>query len=906
MDPFAEMAVGDVLVAPDERRAFVGDTELMLTRREFDILAALARRPGWVFSPEQLADTGPAEEYASPCAVNVHVTHLRAKLARAGAPDLIVTVRGAGWRIRKAHPAPLPPRDDTAPFSGRVREVALLSEALVAAPGAFTLITGEAGIGKTTLVEHVLASHAPRLEVVRAVCDGNGSGDYWAWRQILGELERRTATRLAEQPDGHLITRLLSPGPGPDALTGADRTLAYDAVRRYLEAVVPGRSRPLVIFVDDIQWADDASLKLFLFVLRRSATLPCHLVTAARDSTIRARPPLEALFEHAASRRDALLLKLCGLDAAETLSLATSVLGPNAAGSISEGLLHLTGGNPLFLAACLGELRARPGEHVDLDALVAPSVLSLVRSQVEQLPEPTRIVLGYAAAAGVAFDPGIVAGAAGSASATSAFDAALDAEILVPAQLGHLRFRHALFRDALLEGLPLPDREHAHLRIAQEMEQRGSEPESRVFRLAHHYSNAGAAYRGKAIGCLVAAARASSEHFAFEDAMGRLAAAKGLVPTAGYDDLRARRVTAAVLERLGSVCAALGNRPSTIAHYEEALAARPAIDAMARARLCTRLAAAHILLRHRAESERAFGAALATLERVPVRDTGWWRAWIEVRLEQAQGTEIMDTPLPFSLEADLRGPVLEHGTAAQRSKYFASVASHLCADGRWRVPEEAIEAMRSAVEEADRSGSEFLQGSVGSFFGSLLVMRRSSAEAEPVLRVALSRSRHCADSLGEAAALFNLAAGARIAGDVRMVEVHARELERVAAERAPLPEFVSGALAHRSWIALRRGDVGEAARLSADAIGLWEADPACSQTVWLMAWPAVSCALAAGDVTRAVELAVLMTRPDQQSLGEELDHGLAAAISLHTQGRVDRARERLVALEAPARELGYA
>jgi hypothetical protein len=139
-----------------------------------------------------------------------------------------------------------------------------------------------------------------------------------------------------------------------------------------------------------------------------------------------------------------------------------------------------------------------------------------------------------------------------------------------------------------------------------------------------------------------------------------------------------------------------------------------------------------------------------------------------------------------------------------------------------------------------------------------------------------------------------------------MVEVHARELEQVAAERAPLPEFVSGALASRAWIALRRGDAAEAARLSESAIGIWQADPACSQCVWLMAWPAVSCALGAGDVTRAVELAALMIRPDQQSLGDDIDAGLAAAVSLHRQGHSAEAQEALVALEPLARELGYA
>ena len=80
------LRVGDLTVVPSERRAWVQDVEVSLTAREFDVLAQLAERPGWVFTPEQLSDDGDPQRYASPYAVNVHVSHLRAKLSEAGAP----------------------------------------------------------------------------------------------------------------------------------------------------------------------------------------------------------------------------------------------------------------------------------------------------------------------------------------------------------------------------------------------------------------------------------------------------------------------------------------------------------------------------------------------------------------------------------------------------------------------------------------------------------------------------------------------------------------------------------------------------------------------------------------------------------------------------------------------------
>jgi tetratricopeptide (TPR) repeat protein len=150
-----------------------------------------------------------------------------------------------------------------------------------------------------------------------------------------------------------------------------------------------------------------------------------------------------------------------------------------------------------------------------------------------------------------------------------------------------------------------------------------------------------------------------------------------------------------------------------------------------------------------------------------------------------------------------------------------------------------------------------------------------------------------------------LAMGARATGDVRMTEMYALELERVADSRAPRPEFVSGAEANRAWVALRRGNFDEAAHRAERALEVWQRDAACSQSVWLMAWPALSCAMARGEVGQAIEYGALMTRADQQALGGDLDLRLQRVLTRYRDGDAEEAKALLSQLEREAREYGY-
>jgi DNA-binding winged helix-turn-helix (wHTH) protein/tetratricopeptide (TPR) repeat protein/energy-coupling factor transporter ATP-binding protein EcfA2 len=909
-DPANDIHVGDLVVAVHERRAFFREAELDLTAYEYECLAALAAHPGWVYSAEQLATAADPEGDASPFAVNVHISHLRSKLRNAGADELIVTVRGAGWRLhRPIGDGPPGPKQISPPFVGRDAELRILEEMVSAGAGRFGLIVGEPGVGKTTLVEHLLALLAPRYEVIRAVCDGNGSGDHWLWRQLLSELERRTGARISEEPGGHLVAQLLGTarGAGDSLTSGADRRTAYEAVTRYLGTVLPRHSRPVILFVDDLHWADDASLATLVHVLKRLATVPCYFLTACRAADARSRPALRPVMEFATHRSAATLVSLTGLEIPEVAELVRAVLDTDAPG-LAERLEQRTRGNPLFLNGYLRALGDAGVGAEGLDQLATPSIASLVRSELAWLPEDTQRLLRFAAVAAAEFRPSLVAEAAGLTSDREGygFDAAVDATIVVPVGRGMLGFRHALVRDALLEDTPAAELESMHLSVAEAFRRAPSFEGRRVFQLAHHYARAGMAGRERAIGYLVAAARVSTKRFAFEDAIRHLEEVDELLTSAPEGSERTRRLRAAVLERLGGARAALADVPGAVAAYEEALRMRPSGDQPARIRLHTKLGRACINERRRGECLSALNAALAILEATPLKDDAWWRGWIEVRLEQAEASEITDLPLPFDLRTELEIPVLAHGTATQRAKYFCHVANQLSIDARWRVPDEALEVQRQAVAEATSTGDHYLQAYMLSYLGFMYMMRGEPDLAEPHLRHALSMSRHCADSLGEGASLFDLALCSRLRGDVRMTEAAALELATVAPERAPLPEFISGIDADLSWVALRRGNLDEAAERSERALRVWQDDPACSQSVWLMAWPAVSCALARDDLELAVEYATLMTRPDQQALRGDIDSRLAEVIALHRSGQSDAARDLLLALEAEAREYGYA
>jgi DNA-binding winged helix-turn-helix (wHTH) protein len=96
-----DVSVCGMVVRPHEHVLLVNGREIDLTSREFEIISRLAEHPGWVLSAEQLCDESEEADY-SPESVSVHVSRLRHKLSTAGAEDVVETVRGSGYRLRRS------------------------------------------------------------------------------------------------------------------------------------------------------------------------------------------------------------------------------------------------------------------------------------------------------------------------------------------------------------------------------------------------------------------------------------------------------------------------------------------------------------------------------------------------------------------------------------------------------------------------------------------------------------------------------------------------------------------------------------------------------------------------------------------------------------------------------------
>ncbi|MFD9698880.1 ATP-binding protein [Lentzea sp. NPDC059081] len=318
---------------------------------------------------------------------------------------------------------------------GRSRELAAVRSWLGDGAVRLVLCAGEPGIGKTRVAQEV-AGHALALgrEVVWGHCvETAGAPAFWPWRQVL--------KAVGADPDGVLAH---------DAEVPQDRFRVFDAVAAALDR------DGLVIVLEDVHWADEASL----LVLAHLATQPGDVLVFATF-----RDPCPAVAD---LMRSAVRLDLHGLSAAEVAELT----GAEHAATIHE----LTGGNPLFVTEI-----ARAVDDGTWRADRPPrSVRDIVTARLSRLPADTRALVTTAALIGRDFDLDLAAAASGLPIS------ALDAATTLIDATGH-RFTHALTRDAVEAALTPGERRAIHRRIAEAMT--GS---TRYADVARHWNACGA------------------------------------------------------------------------------------------------------------------------------------------------------------------------------------------------------------------------------------------------------------------------------------------------------------------------------------------------------------------------------------------------------------------------------
>ena len=370
---------------------------------------------------------------------------------------------------------------------GRDAELALLQEAAVGAadglPGAF-LVGGEAGIGKTTLVEEAAARHGCLLLRARSTHVADEPVPFSPLVDLLRNLRRSDERHLLDEPSGAALVQLLRGGSGAP---GVDLSL-FDTV---LELLGQLRSQPAFVVFDDLHWADPLTWGLFEFLARNLSderiVLAATFRSAAAGLTQDQRTRLAEIGRLPIVQR----IELTGLGRADVARQVDAVLGAQVAPGVLDEIAARGQGNPMFTEELAAAHAAGEPLPVVLRDLLAAELADLdvtARRVAETLATIGRQAPHELLAAVVDLD---------EAALEAALHLAVDAEVLVVDHgSGTYRFRHPLLGEVVASGLLPSEQRRLHRRIAEVMAQAPEwtlTPAAPHAELALHLHRAGAA-----------------------------------------------------------------------------------------------------------------------------------------------------------------------------------------------------------------------------------------------------------------------------------------------------------------------------------------------------------------------------------------------------------------------------
>jgi len=426
-------------------------------------------------------------------------------------------------------------------FVGRRRELAELRggfDDAVAGRGRFFLVVGEPGIGKTRLVDELAREAIGRggLALWGRCWEGAGAPPYWPWMQVLrAYLRGNRGERPTLVGPGAPYLAQLVPELGEESHDRVPSSIAleseharfylFDAAATFLKAAA--ERTPLVVVIDDLQWADAASLLFLQFLTRELVGARMLLLGTYREVEVREIPVVaEAL---GALGREARHVPLRGFDENEVRLFMESTTGGSAPPAVVRAVYRDTEGNPFFVDEVVRLLVAERAIARAADATAArvpvpQGVRAAIRRRVAPLPSPCREALTSAAVIGRDFDLAVLQRACGLDAETmlATLAPALTREIVVRDGhgVGRYRFAHALIRETLVDEIAAADRARLHAQVGEVIEDLyASDLTPHLAALAHHFREAVPA-RGadKAVAYGTRAGRQAAASFGYEAA----------------------------------------------------------------------------------------------------------------------------------------------------------------------------------------------------------------------------------------------------------------------------------------------------------------------------------------------------------------------------------------------------
>ena len=592
-----------------------------LTPKAFDVMRHLIDRAGRLVSQDELLEALWPETYVNPEGIRKYILEIRKVLGDPpDRPVYIETLRKRGYRfiapVKEEGEPSRPERVPEASVSivGRQAAIAELHQYFLDAAGGrrrVVFVTGEAGIGKTTLVDtfqQLLGQAGVRIARGQCIEGFGGLEAYYPVLEAVGSLLRQADGRaligiFAERAPTWLIQfpALVKPEQRESLrheIQGSTRERMVREICEVLEAITA--QAPLAMILEDLHWVDPATLDLLSAIARRREAAKLILIGTYRPvDVILSQSPLKGLKQDLSMRQ---LCREIAIELLEEADVADFLKQVFSVQRLPEGLAALihchSGGNPLFMTAMIEDL-ANKGLIAESRGgllLTAPlekvhpgipdTLHQLLEVQLEQLTAGQRRILDGASVAGEHFSVWAVAAMLGMdpLAIEEECDTLAGRRQFLRASGVHrapdgvpsacYEFRHSLYRQALYRGLPAMSRSKFHLQLGERLMPlcAGGRTELAA-ELGVHFEE-GLDYE-RAAHCWMLAAENALKRFSYGDSIQLLRRALELaeaLPAHARGNLRMD-----ILRRTGDAHYALGEMSNSAAAYEaEAKAAADA------------------------------------------------------------------------------------------------------------------------------------------------------------------------------------------------------------------------------------------------------------------------------------------------------------------------------------------
>ncbi|MCP4039278.1 MAG: AAA family ATPase, partial [bacterium] len=507
-----------------------GGRQVPIQSKPFLLLVYLIRNRDRLVEHEELLDELWHGTVVSDAAVRRATKAVRKAIGDDGVKQSTLrTIRGRGYRfvgdvevIEKPQPTPVSSLPDARidRFVGREALLDAMDASLAGLSrerGQLLLLSGEGGIGKTRCLEELARRAAEqRIEVHRGACiEGEGTPPFWPWSQILRGLfaahgrerfQEILGPALADLTD--IDPRLLAEGAPLEAAPSIAPDQANFRLADSFTQLLSGLAMdcPMVIAIDDLHWADLASLRLLIHLARELVNAPIALAGTYREFEAGLDPHRLELLGELERVKPGATAALRGLEVDELRTFVSQRYPAEVPAALLRKLAEQSGGNPFFATQLLGLIESEDGQLRlgAFDRRRSAGVLEAVRLQLAKLSKETHEYLCLAAVVGRRFTRGVLvlARKEDGTALSRALSEALRAGLIRQEEkrVESYRFVHALVAEALRQSSDLAWRAEAHARVATALEQLSdSMLEPREAQIAHHFLQAGPSCRTKAV-----------------------------------------------------------------------------------------------------------------------------------------------------------------------------------------------------------------------------------------------------------------------------------------------------------------------------------------------------------------------------------------------------------------------